>query len=144
MFDEENDLEELEELQDSSNSSKENNDDEIQPLELMNSGEYDFISEAKKRFDGVNKDSYLECLSLCQEIYETLPSYDKKSIDEEIYSWDFSVPDSMNTDYEAIAESYSRLIAYRLRISALIDLVTQRHEFLSERSEEHTSELQSH
>jgi len=104
---------------------------EIEPLDLYGST-YDFTSEAKNRLKGITKEEYVECVKMCQNIYEMMPTFERDQIEAEISSWDFSIPSEVNTEYEDIAETYSRLIAYNFRLTTLIDIAYRRSEFLNE------------
>jgi hypothetical protein len=92
----------------------------------------DLDYEISERFKGPTMDSYRRDYQDYVRAIKSLPAYDPIAIREEIANWDLSVPSSDEFHYDVIKETYSRMVAYRNRLTYLHDLVNPHYELIND------------
>jgi hypothetical protein len=92
----------------------------------------DLDYEITERFKGPTMESYRKDYKDYVQAIKSLPAYNADAIREEIGYWDLSVPSIDDFHYESIQEVYSRIVAYRNRLTYLLDLVNPHYELIND------------
>ena len=79
---------------------------------------FDAVSNIDQRLGGVSQESIKIEVGLWQKQIELLTPLDYKLIKKEINAWEIEIPQSLS--YYDIASTYSRLVAYKLRVGDLL------------------------
>jgi hypothetical protein len=86
--------------------------------QLINWEKFDAFANASERMNGVTNDIVLLEVELWQKQLELLTPLDHKMIRAEIDSWDIGIPSQDELNFKNVAQTYSKLVNYKIRISA--------------------------
>lgn len=93
---------------------------------------YDFVSETKKRINGVTKESFADEVQAWSDGFKLLPIYSRESYKQEIASMELDFQSVNNFSFEKLAILYSTQVAYRNRLTAMKSIVNAHHEIYSQ------------
>jgi hypothetical protein len=90
----------------------------------------DFAKKIAERIKGVTEESFAEEVEIWQFAIASLPVYNEFEIRREIATWDISIPNKHDFDFEAHAAMYALQVQYRTRLSEIIAIVYAHYEMI--------------
>lgn len=90
----------------------------------------DFAKKIAERIKGITEETFATEVEIWQQAISSLPSYSEFEIRKEIATWDISIPNRQDFDFETHAAMYALQVQYRTRLSEIIAIVYAHYEMI--------------
>lgn len=99
---------------------------------MWDDSNFDFVSDAKKRFAGITKESYEEEVEAWAEGFKYLPPYNRDAFYNELASMQMNIQNDNNFEFEELSVLYSTQVAYRNRLTNMKGIVNAHYEIYNQ------------
>jgi len=93
---------------------------------------YDFVNDTRKRFGGVDRDTFESEVQAWSDGFKSLPHYDREAYRKEISEMEMEFQSGSNFSFESLAVLYSTQVAYHSRLTSMKNIVNAHHEIYNQ------------
>lgn len=108
------------------------NSKKVSQPSVWGGGNSDFVSDAKKRFAGITKESYEEEVEAWTESFKYLPTYNRDAFYSELESMQMNIQNDNDFEFEELSILYSTQVAYRNRLTNMKGIVNAHYEIYNQ------------